>query len=120
MRVSHSGRLRLPSKQKSPWVRIPLPAHSVSVSSDESQLRGLGGQKASDSTHFLAPWLNGYNAGLSRRVVWIRIPVEPPKRNNLCRCLRGLQPHYTLYCPVVKQASLDFLAVAFLVRIQTG
>ena len=80
-RVSYNGSLCHSSKVKTGF-RLPQPAHGVSVSSDESQLRGLGGQKASDSTHFLALWLNGYNAGLSHRVVWIRIPVEPLKRNN--------------------------------------
>jgi hypothetical protein len=26
--------------------------------------------------------LNGYNAGLSRRVVRVRIPLEPPKKSS--------------------------------------
>ena len=75
-RVSYNGSLCHSSKVKTGF-RLPPPA-------------------------LLALWLNGYNAGLSRRVVRVRIPLEPLKRNNLCRCLRGLQPHYTPYCPVVK------------------
>ena len=34
-------------------------------------------------TKILAPWLNGYNTALSRRVVRVRIPLGPPKESSL-------------------------------------
>ena len=42
-----------------------------------SRCRGFG----SLSVHNLASWLNGYNATLSRCVVRVRIPLEPPNCN---------------------------------------
>ena len=60
-------------------VRIHLVPLFISGYSIKVYYVGLPNRGCEFDSHyplFLAPWLNGYNAGLSRRVVRVRIPLE--------------------------------------------
>jgi len=47
--------------------------------SRNSQSNPLKSTQVNPTWGNLAPWLNGYNTALSRRVVRVRIPLEPPR-----------------------------------------